>query len=94
MSDIQGIIDYAMYHDRHRRTPDGWKFVERVYEVKYVDTAPLSGAAPQAALSDRGRGAFFGSAQRMSSGFPWLRRPCARLRSAVCASAYIWSRSG
>jgi len=25
-------LNYAVYHDRYRRTPDGWKFTERVYE--------------------------------------------------------------
>jgi hypothetical protein len=29
-----------------RRTPDGWKFAERVYEVRYVDNTPLAGSAP------------------------------------------------
>ena len=37
-------LNYAIYHDRYQRTPDGWKFTERVYEVRYVDTAPLAGA--------------------------------------------------
>ncbi len=36
-------------HDRYQRTPDGWKFTERVYEVRYLDTTPLAGSAPQAA---------------------------------------------
>jgi len=39
-------LNYAIYHDRYRRTPDGWKFAERVYEVRYVDTTPLTGAPP------------------------------------------------
>ena len=38
--------NYAIYHDRYRRTPDGWKFSERVYEVRYHDTTPLAGSAP------------------------------------------------
>ena len=42
-------LNYAVYHDRYQRTPDGWKFTERVYEVKYLDTTPLRGSAPQAA---------------------------------------------
>ena len=37
-------LNYAVYHDRYQRTPDGWKFTERVYEVRYVDTTPLAGA--------------------------------------------------
>jgi ketosteroid isomerase-like protein len=34
---------YAVYHDRYRRTSDGWKFSERVYEVRYLDTTALRG---------------------------------------------------
>ena len=41
--------NYAIYHDRYQRTPDGWKFTERVYEVRYLDTTPLAGSAPSAA---------------------------------------------
>jgi ketosteroid isomerase-like protein len=47
LRDGSSHVNYAIYHDRYRRTPDGWKFVERVYEVRYVDTAPLTGSAPQ-----------------------------------------------
>jgi SnoaL-like domain len=39
-------LNYSVYHDRYRRTPDGWKFAERVDEVVYVDTSPLAGSAP------------------------------------------------
>ena len=39
-------LNYAIYHDRYRRTGDGWKFTERVYEVRYLDTPPLAGSAP------------------------------------------------
>jgi ketosteroid isomerase-like protein len=42
-------LNYAIYHDRYQRTPDGWKFTERVYEVRYLDTTPLAGSAPRAA---------------------------------------------
>src|SRR6476620_625858 len=35
--------NFAIYHDRYQRTGDGWKFTERVYEVRYLDTTPLSG---------------------------------------------------
>jgi len=42
-------LNYAVYHDRYRRTSDGWKFAERVYEVRYLDTTPLTGSAPHAA---------------------------------------------
>jgi ketosteroid isomerase-like protein len=40
-------LNYAIYHDRYRRTPDGWRFSERVYEVRYHDTSPLAGSAPE-----------------------------------------------
>jgi hypothetical protein len=46
-------LNYAIYHDRYKRTPDGWKFTERVYEVRYVDTTPLAGSAPRAAGDPR-----------------------------------------
>lgn len=39
-------VNHAVYHDRYQRTPDGWKFAERVYEIRYLDTAPLSGQVP------------------------------------------------
>ena len=38
-------LNYAIYHDRYRRTPDGWKFSGRVYEVRYLDHSPLAGRA-------------------------------------------------
>jgi ketosteroid isomerase-like protein len=39
-------LNYAVYHDRYRRTPAGWRFTERIYEVFYLDTSPLPGSAP------------------------------------------------
>jgi ketosteroid isomerase-like protein len=42
-------LNYAIYHDRYQRTGDGWKFAERVYEVRYLDTTPLAGSAPRPA---------------------------------------------
>jgi ketosteroid isomerase-like protein len=45
------VVNYALFHDHYRRTPDGWKFSERVYEVKYLDTTPLAGS-PQVAWED------------------------------------------
>jgi len=47
--DGRSELNYAIYHDRYQRTPDGWKFTERVYEVRYLDRSPLAGSAPQAA---------------------------------------------
>src|SRR6266540_1962285 len=49
MRDGRSELNYAIYHDRYQRTPDGWKFAERTYEVRYLDTTPLSGSAPHAA---------------------------------------------
>ena len=46
--DGRSNLNYSVYHDRYQRTPDGWKFKERVYEVKYVDNSPLAGSAPGA----------------------------------------------
>lgn len=53
LRDGRSELNYAVYHDRYRRTPDGWKFTERVYEVRYLDTTPLAGAAPHAAETTR-----------------------------------------
>lgn len=49
MRDGSSYLNYALYHDRYQRTPDGWKFAERAYEVRYLDTTPLAGSAPHAA---------------------------------------------
>jgi hypothetical protein len=49
--DGRSLLNYAIYHDHCRRTPDGWKFSERVYEVRYEDTTPLAGSAPAAPAS-------------------------------------------
>lgn len=46
MRDGSSHRNWALYQDRYRRTPDGWKFSERVYEVRYVDSTPLTGAPP------------------------------------------------
>jgi ketosteroid isomerase-like protein len=46
--DGRSELNYAVYHDRYRRTPDGWKFTERVYEVRYIDSTPLAGSAGHA----------------------------------------------
>jgi ketosteroid isomerase-like protein len=48
LRDGSSHLNYAVYHDRYQRTPDGWKFTERVYEIKYVDTTPLMGSVPHA----------------------------------------------
>ncbi|MCG5454648.1 nuclear transport factor 2 family protein [Micromonospora sp. PSH03] len=46
MRDGGSHLNYSVYHDRYQRTPDGWKFTERVDEVLYVDTTPLAGSPP------------------------------------------------
>jgi ketosteroid isomerase-like protein len=43
LNDHSGHQNFAVYHDRYVRTGDGWKFSERVYEVRYVDSTPLQG---------------------------------------------------
>ncbi|MFD0139098.1 nuclear transport factor 2 family protein [Streptomyces sp. NPDC127159] len=45
--DGRSEINYAIYHDRYQRTSAGWKFTERVYEVRYRDRSPLAGSAPE-----------------------------------------------
>src|SRR6266487_4980932 len=47
LRDGSSHLNYAIYHDRYQRTGDGWKFTERVYEIRYLDTTPLAGSAPQ-----------------------------------------------
>jgi hypothetical protein len=46
MRDGSSHLNYSVYHDRYQCTPDGWKFAERAYEVRYLDTTPLSASAP------------------------------------------------
>ena len=53
LRDGSSQLNYAIYHDRYRRTGDGWRFTERVYEVRYLDTTPLAGSAPHPAGSGR-----------------------------------------
>ncbi|WP_236063056.1 nuclear transport factor 2 family protein [Streptomyces poriferorum] len=47
-------LNYALYHDRYRRTPEGWRFVERAYEIRYLDSTPLAGG-PGGSLMDHGQ---------------------------------------
>src|SRR5262245_47529717 len=49
LRDGSSHLNYAIYHDRYRRTGDGWRFTERVYEIRYLDTTPLTGAPPHPA---------------------------------------------
>ena len=50
------LHNHAIYHDQYRRTPDGWRFADRLYEIRYLDTDPLPGGPPEAngqAVSDQ-----------------------------------------
>jgi ketosteroid isomerase-like protein len=51
LRDGSSHLNYAIYHDRYRRTPDGWRFTERSYEIRYLDNTALAGSAPPAAGS-------------------------------------------
>jgi ketosteroid isomerase-like protein len=42
-------VNFAIYHDRYQRTADGWKFTERVYEIRYLDTTAVAGSPPRPA---------------------------------------------
>jgi ketosteroid isomerase-like protein len=53
MCDGSSHSHFSLYHDRYQRTPDGWRFAERVYEISYLDTTPLAGAALRTAGSLR-----------------------------------------
>ena len=46
LHDGRSEVNYAIYHDRYQRTPDGWRFTERVYEIRYLDNSPLAGSSP------------------------------------------------
>ena len=52
MRDRTSHINYAIYHDRYARTPDGWRFAERVFEIRYLDAAPLTGDVPGRSPAD------------------------------------------
>ncbi len=53
LRDGSSHLNYAIYHDRYRRTADGWRFTERVYEIRYLDTTALAGSAPRLAADAR-----------------------------------------
>jgi hypothetical protein len=65
--DGRSQLHYSVYHDRYQRIPDGWKFVERVYEIKYIDTTPLAGSAPHAASGPVGNRDRLGTERSSSS---------------------------
>jgi ketosteroid isomerase-like protein len=53
LRDGSSHLNYAIYHDRYQRTPDGWRFTERVFEIRYLDSTPLAGTVPHPAGSAR-----------------------------------------
>ena len=53
LRDGSSHLNYAIYHDRYQRTGDGWKFTERAYEIRYLDTSPLAGSPPHPAAGTR-----------------------------------------
>jgi len=53
LRDGSSHLNYAIYNDRYRRSADGWRFAERVYEIRYLDHSPLAGSVPGAAGSGR-----------------------------------------
>lgn len=52
LRDGSSHVNHAIYHDRYQRTAEGWKFAERVYEIRYLDTSPLPGASPRQVEDD------------------------------------------
>lgn len=66
--DAGSELNYAIYHDRYQRTADGWKFAERVYEIRYLDHSPLAGSAPRAAGATADPSAWNTSAAEGASG--------------------------
>ena len=82
LRDGRSELNYAIYHDRYQRTCHGWKFTERVYEIRYLDTSPLAGSAPRAAGAPADP-----SARNTSSNTAAARRDQARpARSRTCGS--------
>ena len=52
MHDGTSHRNHSIYYDRFRRTGDGWRFTERVYEVRYADSTALPGSAAIPAVFD------------------------------------------
>jgi uncharacterized protein (TIGR02246 family) len=50
LRDGSSHLNYSIYHDSYWRTEEGWRFTERSYEMRYLDSTPLAGMpAEQAA---------------------------------------------
>lgn len=39
----------GVYHDRYRRTAEGWRFTERAYQIRYLDSTGVTGSTPSPA---------------------------------------------
>jgi uncharacterized protein (TIGR02246 family) len=48
--------NHSVYHDCYRRTPDGWRFAERRYEIRHLDTTPLTGSTAEPATPELSTG--------------------------------------
>ena len=76
--DGRSELNFAIYHDRYQRTGDGWKFTERVYEVRYLDATPLAGSAPRTeggAQDPAGPGHVCGGRKPVTGAGIWPSRP-------------------
>ncbi|QNE21855.1 nuclear transport factor 2 family protein [Kribbella qitaiheensis] len=51
LGDGRSHSNYGVYHDTYRRTPDGWRFTLRVYEIKYYDHSPLTGSTSYSGIA-------------------------------------------
>lgn len=82
-------LNYAVYHDRYRRTEEGWRFTEREYEVRYLDTSPLTGSAPRTAHgseADPARHSGTGSVPAFTD--PVSAERLERTAAALCANGF------
>lgn len=52
LRDGRSACNYAIYHDSYQRTVHGWRFTERRYEIRYLDTTPLAGSPDAASAFD------------------------------------------
>lgn len=51
LKDGRSMVNYGTFHDRYRRTSDGWRFAEREYRIRYFDPTPLAGG-PEVGLAE------------------------------------------
>ena len=43
LNGAEGVFILAIYTDELRRSPDGWRYARRTYQVPYFDPSPLKG---------------------------------------------------